>query len=74
MKLVSDGKAVLGTVPSNVAVCLTPGKKYTHMHCTLKKKSKVVIHLKMEGFPPFSSFTTSSSLGDPTLFLSGLSF
>ena len=48
-------------------------KVYTHA-LYIKKKSKVVIHLKMEDFPPFSSFTTSSSLGDPTLFLSGLSF
>ena len=53
--------------------CLTPGKKYTHMHGTFKK-SKEGIHLKMEDFPPFSGFTTSSSLGDPTLFLPGLSF
>ena len=60
------GRAVLGTVPSNVAVCLTPGKQYTH--ALYIKKSKEDIHLKMEGFPPFSGFTTSSSLGDPLCF------
>ena len=60
------GRAVLGTVPSNVAVCLTPGKQYTH--ALYIKKSKEDIHLKMEGFPPFSGFTTSSSLWDPLCF------
>ena len=67
MQLVSDGKGS----PGNCALkhcSLSDSRQTVYTHALYIKKSKEGIHLKMEGFPPFSGFTTSSSLGIPLCF------